>query len=109
VIATHEEEDTWEEREEMVEDKNHMFEQYPIKLAYAITISASQGMTIKKVHLSLGRGLWEDAYGLLYTGLSRVSGGFENLTLDRPIRSEDNKVSPLLDKVAGEQYDLTLD
>ena len=62
------------------------FVQLPLKLAYAITIHKSQGMSLERVFLRLGNGCF--AHGQLYTALSRCRS-IETLQLERRIYRED--------------------
>ena len=58
------------------------FKQYPLKLAWAVTIHKSQGQTFDKVVLDIGSGTF--SHGQLYVALSRCVT-FEGLILKRPI------------------------
>lgn len=65
--------------------------QYPLKLAYAITIHKSQGMSMDAVMIKLGNGCF--AHGQLYTALSRCRT-LKNLRIDRPIFDRDIIIDP---------------
>lgn len=58
------------------------FSQFPLKLAWAVTIHKSQGKTFEKVVLDLGRGTF--AHGQLYVALSRCTT-LEGIVLKQPI------------------------
>ncbi len=66
------------------------FEQFPIKLAWAVTIHKSQGKTYKSVVIDLDEGAFSP--GQVYVGLSRCTS-LEGIYLKRPIRREEICVS----------------
>lgn len=65
--------------------------QFPIKLAFAMTINKSQGQTLKKIGLYLPIDVF--THGQIYVALSRVSS-FENIKILSPNRSIKNVVYP---------------
>lgn len=62
------------------------FTQYPIVLAWAITIHKSQGKTFRNVIFDIGRGAF--SAGQVYVALSRCTS-YEGLVLRRPIYKKD--------------------
>ena len=62
------------------------FAQYPIKLAWAITIHKSQGQTFDKVIIDLGRGAF--THGQLYVALSRCTC-LDGIRFKRPVINSD--------------------
>ena len=62
------------------------FTQYPIRLAWALTIHKSQGQTYKTINVDLGNRAF--AHGQAYVALSRCQT-LEGLYLTRPLRRSD--------------------
>jgi len=58
------------------------FTQYPLRLAWAITIHKSQGKTFEKVIIDIGRGTF--SHGQIYVALSRCTS-LEGVVLKKPI------------------------
>ena len=63
-----------------------VFEQFPVKLAWAVTIHKAQGKTFDRVIIDLGRGAFE--HGQTYVALSRCRT-LEGIVLRQPLRQTD--------------------
>lgn len=71
------------------------FKQYPLKLAWAVTIHKSQGLTFKNLIIDFERGAF--AYGQAYVALSRCTS-LEGITLKQPIKPSDIKVDLVVNR-----------
>jgi ATP-dependent DNA helicase PIF1 len=81
------------------------FKQYPLKLAWAITIHKSQGKTFDHVAIDLGRGAFVP--GQLYVALSRCRN-LEGIYLKKKIRETDIWIDWRVVKfITGFQYQLS--
>lgn len=82
---------------QITEETTGSFQQYPLKLAWAITIHKSQGKSFQRMQLDLGRGAFE--HGQTYVALSRCRT-LEGIRLVRRLRHRDI----LVDERVGEWY-----
>lgn len=91
---------SWEHRkyaydqsaEKIVETIAGTFKQFPLRLAWALTIHKAQGLTLDQVYVDLGRGTF--AHGQTYVALSRCRS-LEGLALARPLTPGDIQFDPL--------------
>jgi len=69
------------------------YTQYPLMLAWAVTIHKSQGKTLERVLIDLGYGAF--ASGQVYVALSRCRS-IEGIKLARPLRPSDIRCDPTI-------------
>lgn len=67
---------------EIISEPAGSFTQFPLRLAWAVTIHKSQGKTFDRLRLDIGSGTF--AAGQLYVALSRCTS-FEGLSLEKPV------------------------
>ncbi len=78
------------------------FTQYPIKLAWAITIHKSQGKTFEKMIIDLGKGAFE--HGQTYVALSRCRT-LDGIVLKQKLRPRDIRVDERIIDFYNQYFD----
>lgn len=74
------------EVEKKIEEEIGRYEQYPLRLAWAITVHKSQGLTFNQVKIDFTGGVF--AGGQTYVALSRCTS-LEGISLQEPIRQNE--------------------
>lgn len=78
---------SFNEKEQKIEEQTiGTFRQFPIRLAWAITVHKSQGLTFRYVKIDFSGGVF--AGGQTYVALSRCTS-LQGISLQKPIRPED--------------------
>ncbi|MFZ2152518.1 MAG: AAA family ATPase [Microgenomates group bacterium] len=81
------------DKKQIEEEIISSFTQYPLRLAWAITVHKSQGQTYDSVIIDMGRGAF--AHGQTYVALSRCKS-LETLHLLRPLTYQDIIIDPAI-------------
>ena len=91
-----------EEKKQIEEEELGTFTQYPVRLAWAITVHKSQGLTFRKVTIDFTGGVF--AGGQVYVALSRCTS-LEGICLKKEISRSDIFVKPEIIRFAQQFND----
>lgn len=95
---------TFNEKEQKIDEEQlGLYRQFPMRLAWAITIHKSQGLTFRQVNIDFTGGVF--AGGQAYVALSRCTS-LEGLNLKEPIHEKDIFIRPEVVRFA-KQYNNT--
>lgn len=90
----------WDQKgKKVVEESIGTFTQFPVKLAWAITVHKSQGLTFSKVIADVSEAF---THGQVYVALSRCTS-FEGLLLRTPIAAKAIKTDPVVLEFAAHE------
>lgn len=78
------------------------FKQLPLRLAWAMTVHKSQGLTLDRLYVDMGRGMF--AHGQAYVALSRARA-LDGLWLSRALRPSDLVRDPRVDGIRSVTHD----
>ncbi len=87
------------EKKKVIEEPIGTFTQFPVKLAWAITVHKSQGLTFDKVIADVGEAF---AHGQVYVALSRCTS-FQGLLLKSPMNARAIKTDHVVLKFAANE------
>lgn len=93
-----------EKTRRVIEQEIGSFTQLPLKLAWALTIHKSQGLTFSHVVVDIGRGAFSS--GQTYVALSRCTS-LDGLTLRSTVAESDIFVNPMLRRFSHTFNDVT--
>ena len=97
---------TFNEQEQKIEEEEiGVYIQFPLRLAWAITVHKSQGLTFRQVTIDFTGGVF--AGGQTYVALSRCTS-LQGISLREPIRREEIFVRPEVQQFARQYNDQRL-
>lgn len=94
---------TFNEKEQKIDEQQlGLYRQFPMRLAWAITVHKSQGLTFRQVNIDFTGGVF--AGGQAYVALSRCTS-LDGITLTEPLKPQDIFVRPEVVRFARQYND----